>query len=243
MKKISADVQSIMKVHSFLENWGIINFNIDTNTKMINPLAKNLFTTNKSNSIKPTQQLIKSKDYNKLIENKTFYIEEKGNIISCSKSLYYINIDKFENIHFKASDDFIVISEKNGREVRTVYPSFKSTDCYFNNLLSRNKNLSNEINLIIKYYRPKCDICNSLCESDWYLQTPSYNNNNSVNSNKDQEDEDSNIIEITKDASTNFIFLICKTCFDSENFPQDLTKEGFETFNLELMINKANESN
>jgi len=91
MKKISADIQSIMKVHSFLENWGIINFNIDTNTKMINPLAKNLFTTNKSNSIRPTQQLIKSKDYNKLIENKTFYIEEKGNII-VSQNHYIILI-------------------------------------------------------------------------------------------------------------------------------------------------------
>lgn len=80
-----------------------------------------------------------------------------------------------------------------------------------------NKNSLNslvQINFLAKNYRPKCDICNRLCNIDWYMLKKSEGNNKS--------------------------FLICELCFESEKFTQEnYKKEDFEMANFFNIINPS----
>ncbi len=42
-RHLAGDVCSIMRIHAFLEHWGIINFNVDPSSKPINPLLPRAF--------------------------------------------------------------------------------------------------------------------------------------------------------------------------------------------------------
>jgi hypothetical protein len=42
-RHLSGDVCSIMRIHAFLEHWGIINFNVDPSSKPTNPLLPKAF--------------------------------------------------------------------------------------------------------------------------------------------------------------------------------------------------------
>ena len=114
-----------------------------------------------------------------------------------------------------------------------------SSESFFNNILIKNTsqtntNQSNQIDFILKYYRPKCDICNKLCENDWRIQKP-------VNNHKVDLNDSLYKIEEVKEHN-HLLFLICNICYVSKNFPQDITKESFECSNFNSMLNKVNES-
>ena len=71
------------------------------------------------------------------------------------------------------------------------------------------------MNFLSKNYRPKCDICSKLCDIEWYM---------------------------LKISDAKNMLLICEKCYESDNFPKDLTKDDFEIANFFNIINPT-ESN
>jgi hypothetical protein len=81
------------------------------------------------------------------------------------------------------------------------------------------------MNFLAKNYRPKCDMCLKLCDLDWYMQSPS--------SRISKDDNLKNVKES---------LLICEQCFETGNYPKNLTKEDFEMANFFNVVNPS-ESN
>lgn len=82
------------------------------------------------------------------------------------------------------------------------------------------------MNFLAKNYRPKCDMCSGLCDLDWYMQNLKKGENiyNQLFSMKDKE----------KDA-----LLLCENCFETGNYPKNLTKEDFELGNFFNIVNPS----
>ncbi len=43
-RHLAGDACSILRIHSFLEHWGIINFNVDPSNKPTNPILAKSYT-------------------------------------------------------------------------------------------------------------------------------------------------------------------------------------------------------
>lgn len=74
-----------------------------------------------------------------------------------------------------------------------------------------------QINFLAKNYRPKCDLCEKICNIDWYM--------------------------LRKQDESNQSFLICDACFENEEYSKkNFKKEDFEMANFFNIINPS-ESN
>lgn len=184
-----------MRIHAFLEHWGLINFNVDPNNKPTNPLLPKVFN-------------YKSPVY---VDASSFIVKD--------------GIPNFGN---KIGDNSVVFTNKQGEELRTLYPINSNPENLFRTIFDKNSiNVIHQINFLAKNYRPKCDICSNLCNIDWYMQT-SPPNTGLIN-------KENNLSQL-KDS-----LIICENCYEISNFPKGLTKEDFEMANFYNVIN-PNES-
>ena len=105
------------------------------------------------------------------------------------------------------------MTSKSGEEIKTLYPITNNSENLFRSIFSKNS-LSNEhkINYLEKNYRTKCDFCSNLCSNDLY-----------------------SLKETTEIKDT---LVICGNCYETENFPKDLSKEMFEISNINKLFCK-----
>lgn len=116
------------------------------------------------------------------------------------------------NFGNKIGDNAVILTNKNGDEIKTLYPINTNPENLFRTIFNKNSlNVLNQMNFLAKNYRPKCDICLKLCNLDWYMQKNASDN---------------------KDA-----LLLCENCFDSAHYPRDLTKEDFLIANFFNIVN------
>ena len=97
-------------------------------------------------------------------------------------------------------------------------------------------NLPSQLNFISKNYRPKCDLCNGICDIEWFLQkqkdVESINGHGNVNG----------INGIDKENAPGHGFkpiLICNRCYEANNYPKNMRKEDFEFSNFFNIVNNG----
>ena len=186
-RHLSGDVCSIIRLHSFLEHWGLINFKVD-------PL------------LKPTNSFLpKSYNFKCPIYIDAVYLLEKNS----------------NNSTNKVGNNNIILTNKNGEEIRTLFPIHNYKENLYRRFFSENTNLiNNQINFLTKHYRPKCDLCTNICEIDWYITKE---NNSILN-------EENTFYKQTE--NKNNMMLICENCYKKGDFPLGLSKEDFEMSNV-----------
>ena len=186
-RHLSGDVCAIIRLHSFLEHWGLINFKVD-------PLYK------PTNSFLPKAFNFKSPIYIDAV----FLLEKESN-----------------NSTNKVGNNNGILTNKNGEEIRTLFPIHNYKENLYRRFFSENTNLiNNQINFLTKHYRPKCDLCTNICEIDWYITKE---NNSILN-------EENTFYKQTE--NKNNMMLICENCYKKGDFPLGLSKEDFEMSNV-----------
>jgi hypothetical protein len=178
-----------MRIHAFLEHWGLINFNVDPSSKPNNPLLPKAFN-------------YKSPVY---VDASSFMV--KGNLMFI--------LDSVPNYGNKIGENAVILT-KNGEDLKTLYPINSNPENLFRTIFNKNSlSALNQVNFLAKNYRPKCDICSQLCNMEWYMQ---------------------------KNQDVKSCLLICETCYESNSYPKDFTKDDFEIANFFNIINPS-ESN
>ena len=224
-KHLAGDTAAIMRIHSFLENWGLINFKsypkfkpnfipkafnfkspifIDANLFMFDNSTKN---DNINNYNSPESPIV--------ITNKNKFIS----------TLYPIN--KIPNEIFNKFLDNLSSVEK---EIKFSNNSGNS-DFY--------KNFKN-INFLSQNYRPKCDICENFCMVNWYISKEnSAKNNNNVDEIESENDMGVSISIDEKSLKKDFC-LICEDCYNNKDIPlpKNLKRENFENSNVYNLFSK-----
>ena len=222
-KHLAGDTGAIMRIHSFLEHWGIINFKINPKFKPnFIPKAFNfkspIFIDSSLFMFDNTQ---KSENINSNYNNPESPIV-LTNKKKCVSTLYPIN--KISNEIFNKFLD-------NLTELETQIKSDNNSDFY--------KNFEN-INFLSQNYRPKCDICCNFCMVSWYI---SKENSQSKNNQEDDNESDNDMgvsISIDEKSLKKDFCLICEQCFNNKEIPlpRNLKRENFEISTVYNLFSK-----
>ena len=145
------------------------------------------------------------------------------------KSPIYVDASSFiikegNNSSTRIGSNNVVLTNKSGEEMRTLFPINNHPESLFRSFFEKNSNTAvNQVNFLTKNYRPKCDLCGNLCELDWYITSKDgkdpfdFNETNKENSSATEQKD---------------ILLICEECYDKGEFPKGLGKENFELSNV-----------
>jgi len=219
---LSGDVCAILRLHKFLEQWGLINFKLDPKYKPNNNFVPKSFNYKSPIYIDSSSFLIEKNDIftNYTMGNNNIVLTNKGKEL---RTLYPIN----------------KISENIFKGFLYDFNNNNTNNQMMNNMNNNNNNLNNinnkigvnkisRVNFLLKNYRPKCDLCEKLCSMDWYItkgndfeeliteikeqennnnNSTNNNNNSNTNTNKDEE-EKININNDIKKNNSNFIISI-----------------------------------
>ena len=225
-KHLAGDTAAIMRIHGFLEHWGLINFKL-------NPKFKPNFIPKAFNFKSPIiidsnlfmfDNTQKNENINNNYNNPESPITLK-NKKKCVSTLYPIN--KISNEIFNKFLD----------NLSNLETQIKSED---NNTNSEfYKNFQN-INFLSQNYRPKCDICGNFCMVNWYISKE----NNPLKNNQESENESENdmgvSISIDEKSIKKEFFLICEECFTNKEIPlpKNLKRENFEISSVYNLFSK-----
>ena len=222
-KHLAGDTAAIMRIHSFLENWGLINFK--SNLKF-----KPNFIPKAFNFKSPIYI-----DYNLFMydnspktENINNYNSPESPIVltnknKCISTLYPIN--KISNEIFNKFLDNLTNIEKELKSNNNT-----NSDFY--------KNFQN-INFLSQNYRPKCDICDNFCMVNWYISKENSVKNN--NENEIESDNDMGVsISIDEKSLKKDFCLICEECYNNKDIPlpKNLKRENFEVSTVYNLFSK-----
>lgn len=171
-RHLAGDACAILRIHAFLEHWGIINFKVDPLLKPTNMFLPKSFNFKNPIYIDATSLLLKDNNNNNT--NKI----GNNNIIIVNN----INNQNNQNNSNNSNDN-----NNSMPETRTLYPINNHPESMFRSFFNKNSNMVNhQINFLTKNYRPKCDLCMNLCDLDWYITKESaiknLNNNNNNSS-------------------------------------------------------------
>ncbi len=91
--------------------------------------------------------------------------------LSKVKYLFKFNIlDSVPNFGNKIGDNNVILTDKSGEEIKTLYPINSTPEMLFRTIFNKNsQNVLNTMNFLAKNYRPQCDLCSNLCGLDWYI--------------------------------------------------------------------------
>jgi hypothetical protein len=164
-KHLPGDTCSILRIHAFLEHWGIINFKQKIKPNYI-PKAFNF----KSPIYIDSNLFMLDNTINKTNENIINYNDPEKSIVLTDNKKHIATLYPINKIPNKIFNNFIDIFDNN------------------NNIIDDNKNISikkfQKINFLLKNYRPKCDVCHNFCTMDWYITKDNKEDNNTNNDNK-----------------------------------------------------------
>ena len=226
-KHLAGDTAAIMRIHGFLEHWGLINFKL--NPKFKPNFIPKAFNFKSPIIIDSNLFMFDNTQKNENINNN--YNNPESPIIlknkkKCVSTLYPIN--KISNEIFNKFLD----------NLSNIESQIKSEDNNSNSDFY--KNFQN-INFLSQNYRPKCDICGNFCMVNWYI---SKENNPAKNNNLESENESENDMGVSisideKSVKKEFI-LICEECFNNKEIPlpKNLKRENFEISSVYNLFSK-----
>ena len=215
-----------MRIHGFLEHWGLINFKL--NPKFKPNFIPKAFNFKSPIIIDSNLFMFDNTQKNENINNN--YNNPESPIIlknkkKCVSTLYPIN--KISNEIFNKFLD----------NLSNIESQIKSEDNNSNSDFY--KNFQN-INFLSQNYRPKCDICGNFCMVNWYISKE----NNPVKNNLESENESENDMGVSisideKSVKKEFI-LICEECFNNKEIPlpKNLKRENFEISSVYNLFSK-----
>ena len=221
LKHLAGDSGAIMRIHSFLEHWGLINFKINPKFKPnFIPKAFNfkspLFIDSSLFMIDNSKKNENIIDYNEperslMIKNKNKNVALLYPINKISNELFNKFVDNMNNID--------IINKDKDNNDSAFYKNFK------------------KINFLSQNYRPKCDVCGNFCMVDWYITKE--------NLGKNEEENESDIemgvsISIDENSLKREFFLICEECFNNKEIPlpNNLKRENFELSSVYNLLSR-----
>ena len=126
-----------------------------------------------------------------------------------------------------------MLTDKNGQEIRSLFPINNNSDNLFRNTFNKNSmNLSSQLNYIGKNYRPKCDICSGICDFEWFSEKINEKENNS-----------NGVEGMILENGVQKPILLCSKCYETERYPKELTKTDFEFSNFYTIVAQINKGN
>ena len=226
-KHLAGDAFAILRIHSFLEHWGLINFKINAKFKP-NFIPK---AFNFKSPIYIDSNLFMFDNNSPNNNNISNYNNPESNIVLTNQNKNIATLYPINNLSNKIFNNFL-------------------NDCISDKENCENSELKKfeKINFLSQNYRPKCDVCGNLCTMDWYITKD--------NKNEEENDSDNDLnfsINIDEKSLYKEYFIVCETCFGDQNIPlpNNLKRENFELssiYNLfskeklnEKIINKLNE--
>ena len=222
-KHLAGDTAAIMRIHSFLENWGLINFK--SNLKFKPNFIPKAFNFKSPIYIDSNLFMFDNSPKNENINN---YNSPESPIVltnknKCISTLYPIN--KISNEIFNKFLDNLTNIEKELKSNNNT-----NSDFY--------KNFQN-INFLSQNYRPKCDICDNFCMVNWYISKENsvkYNNENEIESDNDMGVS----ISIDEKSLKKDFCLICEECYNNKDIPlpKNLKRENFEVSTVYNLFSK-----
>ena len=239
-KHLAGDGCSILRIHAFLEHWGLINFKVDNILKPNTGYLPKAFNF-KSPVYIDTSFLMGNSSNNNSINNKNNdnsnvglnnnnngiedNINNNNNINNSNNNSNTINISnnniigENNNNGNNDNDSSNKLNNKKDNQKKILYPLNNHSENIYRKYFSENPHsVNHQINFLTKNYRPKCDLCCNLCELDWYItkENPFKNlvDNNLINEDKSK------------------MILICENCYEKGEFIHGLKKEDFELSNV-----------
>ena len=221
LKHLAGDSGAIMRIHSFLEHWGLINFKLNPKFKPnFIPKAFNfkspLFIDSSLFMIDNSKKNENMINYNEperslMIKNKNKNVALLYPINKISNELFNKFVDNMNNIE--------IINKDKDNNDSAFYKNFK------------------KINFLSQNYRPKCDVCGNFCMVDWYITKE--------NLGKNEEENESDIemgvsISIDENSLKREFFLICEECFNNKEIPlpNNLKRENFELSSVYNLLSR-----
>ena len=228
-KRLPGDACAILRIHAFLEHWGLINFKQKIKPSFI-PKAFNF----------------KSPIY---INTDLFMLDNTNNNTN----------KKDDNIVNYNNPEISIVLNNNKKTIATLYPINKISNKLFNDFIDNLKNMNNDndnndnseqnekkyqkINFLMENYRPKCDICKNFCTINWYTTKEHYLR---AKNNEDEKEEidssnDLNVsINIDEKSLNEDFCLVCEECFLNNEIPlpNNLKREYFEPSSIYNLFSK-----
>ncbi len=169
-RHLAGDVCAILRLHKFLEKWGLINFKLDPKFKPNSSFAPRTFNYKSPIYLDSASFLIErnNNSASTIIGNNNIVLTNKGKEI---RTLYPIN-KVSENIFRSFLIGYNNQQNNNMNNSQLINWGNNQTGGGINNN-NINKKIGNkripQINFLLKNYRPKCDLCEQLCSMDWYI--------------------------------------------------------------------------
>ena len=236
-KHLPGDACAIMRIHSLLEHWGLINFKLNQKFKP---------------SFIPKAINFKSPVY---IDSNLFMLDNYNNKDSNSNNCNN-NIANYNN-----PESNIVLTNKR-KKIATLYPINKISNKIFNNFIDNFQNLNKyidenptldlkkiyKINFLLKNYRPKCDICGNFCTMEWHISKDNLNNAKNNDDEKDdiESSNEMNVsISIDEKSVNREFFIVCEECYLNSDIPlpNNLKRENFELCSIINLFSKEKINN
>ena len=226
-KHLPGDTCSILRIHTFLEHWGIINFKQKIKPNYI-PKAFNF----KSPIYIDSNLFMLDNTINNTNENIINYNDPEKSIVLTDNKKHIATLYPINKIPNKIFNNFIDIFDN------------------ISNIIDHNQNISikkfQKINFLLKNYRPKCDVCHNFCTIDWYVTKDNKedNNTNTNNDNKNENINASNNNIDDKNLKKEF-YLICEDCYlnNDISLPFDIKRENFELSSIYNLFSKEKLNN
>ena len=223
-KHLAGDSAAIMRIHAFLEHWGLINFKV-------NPKFKPNFIPKAFNFKSPIfiDASLFMYDNSQINDNINNYNNPESPIVltnkrKCVSTLYPIN--KIPNEIFNKFLDNLTDMEKGIKSNNQL-----NSDFY--------KNFKN-INFLSQNYRPKCDVCGNFCMVNWYISKENINNKNNHEDENESDNDMGVSISIDEKSLKNEFCLICEDCYNNKEIPlpKNLKRENFEISSIYNLFSK-----
>ena len=215
-KHLAGDACAILRIHSFLEHWGLINFKLISNFKPnFIPKAFNF----KSPIYIDSNLLMFDNFKNNKINNISNYNNPESSIVLTNQKKAITTLYPINKISNKIFNNFL--------------------DDFNNNDNNENDNSDlkrfQKINFLSQNYRPKCDVCGNLCTMDWHISK------DKKDEEENESDNDLNVsINIDEKSVNKEFFLICDECFSNNDIPlpNNLKRENFELSSIYNLFSK-----
>ena len=232
-KHLPGDACAILRIHAFLEHWGLINFKLNQKFK--------------PNFI-PKAFNFKSPIY---IDSNLFMLDNiTDNNNNNGDNNNITNINNIAN--YNTPESSIILTSNKKKEIARLYPINKISNKMFNNFIDNCKEVNSyieenpnlqlkkfrKINFLSQNYRPKCEVCGNFCSMEWYI----------TKENKEEDNDSSNDINVSINIDEQSLKkefnIICEECFNSDiPLPNELERENFELTSIYNFFSKEKLNN
>ena len=160
-RHLSGDVCAILRLHRFLENWGLINFKLEPKYKPNNNFVPKSFNYKAPIYIDSSSFIIENDN------NAASNIIGNNNIILTNKGKELVTLYPINKVSESIFRSFLIGNKNINNQI--INNNMSINDNKNNNINKNGVNKIQRVNFLLKNYRPKCDLCENLCSMDWYI--------------------------------------------------------------------------